>query len=77
MRTECAHPILITDPAVTSLARQEVDLLTAGGQTLSETFQIVKDPRLSYTDQQPTEQFNFLISARDKLLPQNLRESQP
>jgi hypothetical protein len=37
------------------------------GQTLSQPFTIVRDPRTSYTDAQLQAQFDFLISVRDQL----------
>ncbi len=41
--------------------------LTARGQTQSSSFEIVRDPRIEYTDADLVEQFEFLISVRDKL----------
>ncbi|MGD8320265.1 MAG: glycosyl hydrolase [Gemmatimonadota bacterium] len=41
--------------------------LTAGGRTLSQPFEIVRDPRIDYTDQDLVTQFDFLIQVRDKL----------
>jgi len=41
--------------------------LAAGGQTLSQSFQILRDPRIGYTDADLVAQFEFLIQARDKL----------
>jgi hypothetical protein len=41
--------------------------LSAGGQTMSQTFEIARDPRIGYTDADLKEQFDFLIAVRDKL----------
>ncbi len=41
--------------------------LQVAGRTLSQTFEIRRDPRLTYTDADLVAQFNFLIQARDKL----------
>src|SRR3990172_3282696 len=41
--------------------------LAAGGQTLSQSFQILRDPRIDYTDADLVAQFEVLIQARDKL----------
>ncbi len=41
--------------------------LAAGGRTLSQSFQILRDPRIAYTDADLTAQFEFLIQVRDKL----------
>ncbi|MBI3981530.1 MAG: glycosyl hydrolase, partial [Gemmatimonadetes bacterium] len=41
--------------------------LAAGGRTLTQSFQILRDPRLNYTDADLVAQFEFLIQARDKL----------
>ena len=41
--------------------------LVAGGRTLSQTFQILRDPRIDYTDADLVAQFEFLIQVRDKL----------
>ncbi len=41
--------------------------LTSGGTTQSQSFEIVRDPRLEYTDADLQSQFDFLISVRDKL----------
>jgi photosystem II stability/assembly factor-like uncharacterized protein len=41
--------------------------LSAGGTTQSQTFEIVRDPRLEYTDADLIGQFDFLIEVRDKL----------
>jgi hypothetical protein len=41
--------------------------LSVGGETLTQTFQIVRDPRVTYTDRQLVEQFDFLTAVRDKL----------
>jgi len=40
--------------------------LAVGGQTLSQPFTIVRDPRTSYTDADLEAQFQFLISVRDQ-----------
>ena len=41
--------------------------LTANGVTTKTTAQIVKDPRLSYSDADLEQQFTFLMTVRDKL----------
>ncbi len=41
--------------------------LTLGDQTLESKFEIAKDPRLTATDDDYRQQFDFLISIRDKL----------
>ncbi|MDP2959711.1 MAG: hypothetical protein Q8N53_25125 [Longimicrobiales bacterium] len=41
--------------------------LVAGGRTLSQSFQILRDPRIDYTDADLVAQFEFLIQVRDKL----------
>ncbi|MBI4538919.1 MAG: glycosyl hydrolase [Gemmatimonadetes bacterium] len=41
--------------------------LAAGGQTYTQSFQIVRDPRIAFTDPDLVAQFEFLISVRDKL----------
>ena len=41
--------------------------LTANGQAMSQSFEIVRDPRIEYTDADLQEQFEFLIAVRDKL----------
>ncbi|HXV86859.1 MAG TPA: glycosyl hydrolase [Gemmatimonadales bacterium] len=41
--------------------------VTVGGQTMSQPFTIVRDPRTSFTDAQLQDQFDFLIGVRDQL----------
>ena len=41
--------------------------LTINGQTLTQTFDVVKDPRISATDRELVEQRDFLLAVRDKL----------
>jgi hypothetical protein len=41
--------------------------LRIGGQTFTESFDIVKDPRVTVNDADLQEQFKFLIAVRDKL----------
>jgi len=41
--------------------------LEVGGRTLSQSFEIRRDPRISYTDADLQAQFDFLIKVRDKL----------
>jgi photosystem II stability/assembly factor-like uncharacterized protein len=41
--------------------------LTVNGDTYSQPFQIVRDPRINYSDADLVEQFEFLIGVRDKL----------
>ncbi len=41
--------------------------LTVDGATTTSTATIVKDPRVTYTDAELTEQFVFLMTVRDKL----------
>lgn len=41
--------------------------LTAGARTMSQTFEIRRDPRIEYTDEDLQEQFEFLIAVRDRL----------
>jgi photosystem II stability/assembly factor-like uncharacterized protein len=41
--------------------------LAAGDSTESQTFEIVRDPRLEFTDADLQSQFDFLIAVRDKL----------
>ena len=41
--------------------------LTLNGQTYTQSFQIIKDPRLTYTDADLVEQHKFLMAVRDKL----------
>ena len=41
--------------------------LATGGRTLSQSFEILRDPRIDYTDADLVAQFDFLIEARDKL----------
>jgi photosystem II stability/assembly factor-like uncharacterized protein len=41
--------------------------LTVDGKTYTENFAIVRDPRIPYTDADLKEQFDFLISVRDRL----------
>ena len=41
--------------------------LTVDGKTYSQSFTIVKDPRLPYTEAELEAQFNFLMLARDRL----------
>jgi hypothetical protein len=41
--------------------------LTAAGRTLSQSFEIVRDPRIEYTDADLVAQFEFLIAVRNKL----------
>lgn len=41
--------------------------LTAGERTYTQSFQILKDPRIPYSDADLVEQFEFLIGVRDKL----------
>jgi len=41
--------------------------LTVDGRTLSQTFEILRDPRLDYTDADLVAQFEFLMGVRDEL----------
>ncbi len=41
--------------------------LEAGGRTLSQPFEIVRDPRIDFTDADLVAQFEFLMGVRDKL----------
>ncbi len=41
--------------------------LTAGGRTMTQPFEILRDPRIDYADADLVEQFEFLIAARDRL----------
>ena len=41
--------------------------LTAGGRTQRQTFEILRDPRIGYTDADLVAQHDFLIGVRDKL----------
>jgi len=41
--------------------------LSAAGQTTSQTFEIVRDPRIGYADADLKKQFDFLIAVRDEL----------
>ncbi len=41
--------------------------LQAGGRTLSQPFEILRDPRIDYTDADLVAQFDFLVQVRDKL----------
>jgi hypothetical protein len=41
--------------------------LTAAGRTLTHSFQLVRDPRLTFTDADLEEQFQFLSGVRDRL----------
>ena len=41
--------------------------LTADGQSTNQSFEIVRDPRIGYTDADLGEQFEFLIAVRNKL----------
>jgi photosystem II stability/assembly factor-like uncharacterized protein len=41
--------------------------LTVGGETKSQTFELARDPRIEFTDSDLQEQFEFLVSVRDKL----------
>ncbi|MDP2959703.1 MAG: hypothetical protein Q8N53_25085 [Longimicrobiales bacterium] len=41
--------------------------LVVAGRTLSQSFEILRDPRIEYTDADLVAQFDFLIQARDKL----------
>jgi uncharacterized coiled-coil DUF342 family protein len=77
MRYPKAQP-LPGDPLTASLHPPEVTgpkappgsyavRLQVGDRTLSQPFEIIKDPRLSATQEEMQEQFNFLIRMRDKL----------
>jgi len=41
--------------------------LVVAGRTLTQPFEIVRDPRIDYTDQDLVAQFDFLVQVRDKL----------
>jgi photosystem II stability/assembly factor-like uncharacterized protein len=41
--------------------------LTVNGRTLTQPFEILRDPRIDYTDADLVEQFEFLVDVRDKL----------
>jgi hypothetical protein len=41
--------------------------LEVGGRTMSQSFEILKDPRIEYSDAELVEQFEFLLAVRDKL----------
>jgi hypothetical protein len=41
--------------------------LQAGGRTLAQPFDIVRDPRIDYTDADLVAQFDFLMQVRDEL----------
>ncbi len=41
--------------------------LVVDGRSYTQSFEIVKDPRIAYTDRDLAEQHDFLIAARDKL----------
>ncbi len=41
--------------------------LTTGGRTLAQPFEILRDPRIDYTDAELVAQFEFLMDVRDKL----------
>ena len=63
--TESLHPPSITGP--TAPPGSYGVRLQVGDRTLSQSFEIVKDPRLDATQEEMQEQFSFLIRMRDKL----------
>ena len=63
--TESLHPPAITGP--TAPPGSYGVRLQVGDRTLTQSFEIVKDPRLDATQEEMQEQFSFLIRMRDKL----------
>lgn len=63
--TESLHPPEVTGP--TAPPGSYGVRLQVGDQTITQSFEIVKDPRIESTQEEMEEQFNFLIRMRDKL----------